>query len=128
MMRARFSCLLIAGACALQFAAIAGPSMAQSEPVPPALAAQAPLPAKNLEILYEGLAVFGSDGGRIGRVSKINLSGGKLRSIEVESKRSIGYFKKTYVVPASEIKSKAGKIELFLESDEIAQLERFDRL
>ena len=81
--------------------ALASPSMAQSRSVPLARAMQAPLPANNLPILFEGLPVFGSDGGRIGRVSKTNLSDGKLRSIEVEARRSVGYFKKTYVVPAS---------------------------
>lgn len=68
-----------------------------------------------------GLDVFGSEGQQIGKVSKVNRTDGELSSIVIESKGFLGFFKKTYEVPADAIKTKAGKIDLSITSERVAQ-------
>jgi hypothetical protein len=125
-MRARILCLMGVGMSPLLFAALASQSIAQSHSAPLALAA--PAPAENRTIVLEGRAVFGSDGHRIGRVSKINWSNGKLSSIEVDSKHCLGFFRRTYLVPSTVIKQGGLIIELSITMEEVEALGRVDRL
>jgi sporulation protein YlmC with PRC-barrel domain len=125
-MRARLLCLVGVGMSPLLFAALAGQSVAQSHSAPFALAA--PDPGEHQAMVFEGYAVFGSDGRRIGRVSKINRSNGRLSSIEVESRRCLGFFRKTYTVPSTVIRSGGTIIELSLTRDEVELFKRVDRL
>lgn len=111
----------------LLFAALSSQSIAQSHAAPLVLAAPVPVPAGNPAIV-EGRAVFGSDGRRIGKVSKVNRQDGELRSIEVEAKSWLGFFKKTYTAPNSVIRNNGGRIELSLPGSQVAQLKRADRL
>ena len=71
-----------------------------------------------------GLDVFSSEGQQIGKVSKADQSNGKLTSIVVESKGFLGYFKKTYVLPADAIKTKSGRVDLSMTGERIAQLKQ----
>jgi sporulation protein YlmC with PRC-barrel domain len=112
----------------LLFAALSGQSIAQSQSAPLALAVPAPASAEDLAIVFEGRAVYGSDGRRIGRVSKINHSNGELKSVEVVSKSCLGFFKRTYTVPGGMIRNNGGRIELSLPGSQITQLKRVDRL
>ncbi len=107
----------------LLFAALSSQSIAQSHAATLALAVPAPVPAGN-PVIVEGRAVFGSDGRRIGKVSKVNRQDGELRSIEVEARSWLGFFTKTYTVPSSMIKNNGGRIELSLPGSQVSQLKR----
>ncbi len=76
-------------------------------------------PAADKDLM--GLDVFGSEGQQIGKVSKVNRTDGKLSSIVIQSKGFLGFFKKTYEVPADAIKTKAGRIDLSITSERAAQ-------
>lgn len=103
--------------------AVAASIPAKAEP-PAQSAAPVQVAASSADKDLLGLDVFGSEGQQIGKVSKVDEANGKLSSIEVQSKGYIGFFKKTYVVPADAIKAKAGRIDLSITSERVAQLKR----
>ena len=104
------------------------PTAQQPQAVAPTPAAPAPSPvttvapgltAKDLE----GVDVFGSDGQKIGKVAKVNaLADGKVTNVEVQSPGILGFFSKTYVVPAEKLSKKDNRVELSMTSDEAKQL------
>jgi len=87
---------------------------------PPAAAPAAPvLTAKDLE----GLDVFGSEGQQLGKVAKVNVQpDGKVRNVEVQSSGFLGFFAKTYLVPAEKLNKKGGRVELSMTSEQAKQL------
>ncbi len=87
---------------------------APSAPAAPALT------AKDLE----GLDVFGSEGQAVGKVAKVNVVDGKVKSVEVQSGGWFGFFKKTYVVPVESLNKKGGRIELSMTSEQAKQLQQ----
>ena len=88
---------------------------ATPEAAPPALVAK--------EI--EGLDVFSSDGQQIGKVAKVNvIADGKVKDVEVQSGGFLGFFSKTYVVPADKLNKKGGRVELSMTSEQAKQFAR----
>ena len=108
-------------AAPVQAAAASAPARAETLAQP---AAPAQVAAKDADKDLVGFDVFGSEGQQIGKVSKVDQSNGKLSSIVVVSKGFHGFFKKTYVVPADAIKTKAGRIDLSITSERVAQLKQ----
>ena len=73
----------------------------------------------------QGLDVFGSDGQQVGKVAKVNtVADGNVKDVEVQSSGFLGFFSKTYVVPADKLNKKGGRIELSMTSDQAKQLMR----
>lgn len=70
----------------------------------------------------EGLDVFGSDGQQVGKVVKVNLvADGKVKDVEVQSRGFLGFFSKTYVVPAEKLNKKGGRVDLSMTSEQARQ-------
>jgi sporulation protein YlmC with PRC-barrel domain len=73
----------------------------------------------------EGLDVFSSDGQQIGKVAKVNvIADGKVKDVEVQSGGFLGFFSKTYVVPADKLNKKGGRVELSMTSEQAKQFAR----
>jgi sporulation protein YlmC with PRC-barrel domain len=90
---------------------------ATSNAAPPAAAPA--LVAKDIQ----GLDVFGSDGQQVGKVAKVNvIANGTVKEIEVQSRGFLGFFAKTYLVPADKLNKKGGRVELSMTSDQVNQL------
>ena len=90
-------------------------SLPPPSPVTPAVS------AKDIQ----GLDVFGSDGQQVGKVAKVNtVADGNVKDVEVQSSGFLGFFAKTYVVPADKLNKKGGRIELSMTSDQAKQLMR----
>jgi sporulation protein YlmC with PRC-barrel domain len=88
----------------------AAPSRAAS-PVAPALT------AKDIQ----GLDVFGSDGQQVGKIAKVNVTDGTVREVEVQSIGFLGFFSKTYLLPAEKLNKKGGRVELSMTSEQAKQ-------
>jgi sporulation protein YlmC with PRC-barrel domain len=90
---------------------------ATSNAAPPAAAPA--LVAKDIQ----GLDVFGSDGQQVGKVAKVKvIDNGTVKEIEVQSRGFLGFFTKTYLVPADKLNKKGGRVELSMTSDQVNQL------
>ena len=96
----------------------AAPAAAAAVPIPPP--APPALTAKDLD----GAEIFASDAKAIGKVKKVNSSGGKLQNVEVQSGGYWGYFATTYVVPADKLAKKGGRIELSMTSEQAKSLKK----
>jgi sporulation protein YlmC with PRC-barrel domain len=70
----------------------------------------------------EGLDVFGSDGQQVGKVAKVNVADGSVKDVEVRSGGFLGFFAKTYLVPADKLSKKGGRVELSMTSEQAKQL------
>ena len=83
--------------------------------------AAAPPPMVATDIL--GLDVFSTDGQQVGKVAKVNLivADGKVRDIEVQSRGFLGYFSKTYLLPADKLHRKGGYVEVSMTSEQVTQ-------
>jgi len=79
-----------------------------SSPVAPVLA------AKDIQ----GLDVFGSDGQQVGKIAKVNMTDGAVKDVEVQSAGFLGFFSKTYLLPAEKINKKGGRVELSMTSEQ----------
>ena len=86
------------------------PSRAAS-PVAPALT------AKDIQ----GLDVFGSDGQQVGKIAKVNVTDGTVREVVVQSIGFLGFFSKTYLLPAEKLNKKGGRVELSMTSEQAKQ-------
>jgi sporulation protein YlmC with PRC-barrel domain len=80
-------------------------------PVAPALT------AKDIQ----GLDVFGSDGQQVGKIAKVNVTDGAVRNVEVQSVGFLGFFSKTYLLPAEKLNKKGGRVELSMTSEQAKQ-------
>ena len=78
-----------------------------------------PISAKDIQ----GLDVFGSDGQQVGKVAKVNtVADGNVKDVEVQSGGFLGFFSKTYIVPADKLNKKGGRVELSMTSEQAKQL------
>jgi sporulation protein YlmC with PRC-barrel domain len=89
----------------------AAPPSRSASPLAPAL------PAKDIQ----GLDVFGSDGQQVGKIAKVNVTDGTVRDVEVQSVGFLGFFSKTYLLPAEKLNKKGGRVELSMTSEQAKQ-------
>jgi hypothetical protein len=66
----------------------------------------------------QGLDVFGSDGQQVGKIAKVNVTDGTVREVEVQSIGFLGFFSKTYLLPAEKLNKKGGRVELSMTSEQ----------
>ena len=66
----------------------------------------------------QGLDVFGSDGQQVGKIAKVNVTDGTVRDVEVQSIGFLGFFSKTYLLPAEKLNKKGGRVELSMTSEQ----------
>ena len=95
-------------------------------PSPPA-ASTPPSPVSPAVVAkdIQGLDVFGSDGQQVGKVAKVNIvPDGNVKDVEVQSSGFLGFFSKTYIVPADKLNKKGGRVELSMTSEQAKQLMR----
>src|SRR5215468_3653229 len=69
----------------------------------------------------QGLDVFGSDGQQVGKIAKVNVTDGTVRDVEVQSVGFLGFFSKTYLLPADKLSKKGGRVELSMTSGQARQ-------
>ena len=69
----------------------------------------------------QGLDVFGSDGQQVGKIAKVNVTDGTVRDVEVQSVGFLGFFSKTYLLPAEKLNKKGGRVELSMTSEQAKQ-------
>jgi hypothetical protein len=94
------------------------PAAAPTATAPVASPPSAPVLAAN-EI--QGLNVFGSDGRQVGKIAKVNVTGGAVKDVEVRSGGFLGFFSKTYLLPAEKLNKKGGRVELSMTSAQARQ-------
>ena len=94
----------------------AAPSM-DAAPSPGAAPVAPALTAKDIQ----GLDVFGSDGQQVGKIAKVNVADGAVRNVEVQSVGFLGFFSKTYLLPAEKLNKKGGRVELSMTSEQAKQ-------
>ena len=91
-----------------------------TDPAPAALPSRGASPlapaltAKDIQ----GLDVFGSDGQQVGKIAKVNVTDGTVREVEVQSMGFLGFFSKTYLLPAEKLNKKGGRVELSMTSEQ----------
>jgi hypothetical protein len=104
-----FKALLLACAVGIASAALREPPAQSLSPVESRLVAG--------EI--KGLGVFSADGQRVGRVASVNVTAdGTVKDVEVRSPGFLGFFSKTYVVPADKLSRRGGRLDLSLTSSQ----------
>ena len=101
----------------------ASTSQSASPPTDPAPAAQPSRSASPLAPVLtakdiQGLDVFGSDGQQVGKIAKVNVTDGTVRDVEVQSIGFLGFFSKTYLLPAEKLNKKGGRVELSMTSEQ----------
>jgi len=79
--------------------------------------AQPVLAAKDIQ----GLDVFGTDGRQVGKIAKVNVNGGTIKDVEVQSAGFLGFFAKTYLLPAEKLSKKGGRVEVSMTSEQARQ-------
>jgi hypothetical protein len=79
--------------------------------------AQPVLAAKDIQ----GLDVFGTDGRQVGKIAKVNVNGGTIKDVEVQSAGFLGFFAKTYLLPAEKLSKKGGRVEVSMTSEQVRQ-------
>src|SRR5262245_48168416 len=77
-------------------------STSPSHPAPAALRASPVAPTLTAKDI-QGLDVFGSDGQQVGKIAKVNVTDGTIRNVEVQSIGFLGFFSKTYLLPAEKL-------------------------
>jgi hypothetical protein len=100
------------------------PAAAQPIATAPGLAAPGPaaptapvLVAKDIQ----GLNVFGTDGQQVGKIAKVNVSDGTVKDVEVQSAGFLGFFAKTYLLPAEKLSKKGGRVEVSMTREQARQ-------
>jgi sporulation protein YlmC with PRC-barrel domain len=69
----------------------------------------------------QGLDVFGSDGQQVGKIAKVNVTDKAVKNVEVQSGGFLGFFSKTYLLPADKLSKKGGRVELSMTSEQAKQ-------
>ena len=101
-------------------------SQSTSSPTAPAPVASLPsvsspaqpgLAAKDIQ----GLDVFGTDGRQVGKIAKVNVNGGTIKDVEVQSAGFLGFFAKTYLLPGEKLSKKGGRVEVSMTSEQARQ-------
>ena len=99
------------------------PGAGATPTAPPPVPAPPPAPPAVNAKEIQGLDVFGSDGQQVGKIAKVNLvSDGIVKDVEIQSGGFLGFFSKTYVVPAAKLNKKGGRVELTMTSEQAKQL------
>lgn len=92
-------------------------------PSPPTASTPSPVSPAIVAKDIQGLDVFGSDGQQVGKVAKVNVvPDGNIKEVEVQSEGFLGFFSKTYIVPADKLNKKGGRVELSMTSEQAKQL------
>lgn len=111
--------ILAAGSVAL--ALVAAPAMAQQSPAPES-PAPAPTPGKpqvqQLDPSMVGLAVYSSDGQKIGQVAEVGMAGGA-PAIRAEMGEFLGMGATSVVIHADAFERKADRVEVSMTADQI---------
>lgn len=105
--------------------AVAGPALAQTTTTPQQEPAQVvkPVPTTPSAKDLEGKDAFSSDSQQLGKVTKANAaSDGNVKDVEIQSSGFLGFFAKTYVVPADKTSIKGGRVEVSMTSDQVKKL------
>jgi hypothetical protein len=97
-----------AAAVALSGAAAAGPVVAQPAPAPPAQSEQNLL----------GLAVFSSDGQKLGAVTQVGMSGAQ-QAVRAEIGGFLGLGPRSVIIPADMFVQKPDHIEVSMTAEEV---------
>ena len=114
-----FSAIVIPLAIAVAATATAQTTPSQQEPAQVTTTVPTTPAAKDLE----GKDAFSSDSQQLGKVAKANtLADGNVKDIEIQSSGFLGFFSKTYVVPADKASVKGGRVEVSMTSDQVKQL------
>jgi len=98
----------------------ASQSTSPSDSAPAALRASPVAPTLTAKDI-QGLDVFGSDGQQVGKIAKVNVTDGTIRNVEVQSIGFLGFFSKTYLLPAEKLNKKGGRVELSMTSEQAKQ-------
>jgi len=69
----------------------------------------------------QGLDVFSSDGRQVGKIAKVNATNGTVKDVEVQSAGFLGFFSKTYLLPADKLSKKGGRLDLSLTGEQAKQ-------
>jgi hypothetical protein len=114
-----FGALLLSFGLAFTAPALAQTTTPQQEPAQAVKPASTTPSAKELE----GKDAFSSDSQQLGKVTKANAaSDGNVKDVEIQSSGFLGFFSKTYVVPADKTAIKGGRVEVSMTSDQVKQL------
>jgi sporulation protein YlmC with PRC-barrel domain len=103
----------------------AAPAQSSAPTPSPPTASNTPSPVSPAIVAkdIQGLDVFGSDGQQVGKIAKVNVvPEGNVKDVEVQSGGFLGFFSKTYVVPADKLNKKGGRVELSMTSEQAKQL------
>jgi len=92
-----------------------------SPPAASAPVAASPAPPVLVAKEIQDLDVFGSDGRQVGKIAKVNVVDGTVRDVEVQSGGFLGFFSKTYLLPAGKLSKKGGRVELSMTSGQARQ-------
>ena len=111
--------ILAAGSIA--FALAVSPAMAQQSPSPEPPAAQPDPPAaQQLDPSIVGLAVYSSDGQKIGEVVEVGMAGGT-QAVRVEMGEFLGLGSSSVLINAKSLERKADRVEVAMTADEIRE-------
>lgn len=105
----------ILAAGSLAFALAASPAMAQQQspmPDPPA--------AQQVDPGLVGLAVYSSDGQKVGEIAEVGMAGGT-PAVRVEMGEFLGIGPSSVVINAKALERKADRVEVALTADEIKE-------
>ena len=69
----------------------------------------------------DGYEVFSSEGHKVGEVTRVNMRAGNVHGVEVRSPGYWGYFKKTYLLPASKLTLGRGRLDVAMTREELAR-------
>ena len=103
----------------------AAPAQSSAPTPSPPTASNIPSPVSPAIVAkdIQGLDVFGSDGQQVGKIAKVNVvADGYVKDVEVQSGGFLGFFSKTYVLPADKLNKKGGRVELSMTSEQAKQL------
>ena len=112
--------ILAAGSIA--FALAVSPAMAQQQspsPEPPAAQPDPPA-AQQLDPSIVGLAVYSSDGQKIGEVVEVGMAGGT-QAVRVEMGEFLGLGSSSVLINAKSLERKADRVEVAMTADEIRE-------
>ena len=114
-----FSAVLLALVIAVPNFALAQTTTPQQEPAQ----IVKPVPTTPSATELEGKDAFSSDSQQLGKVTKANAANdGNVKDVEIQSSGFLGFFSKTYVVPADKTSIKGGRVEVSMTSDQVKQL------
>ena len=107
----------------LSLAFVAGPALAQTSTQQEPAQVVKPVVTTPSAKELEGKDAFSSDSQQLGKVTKANAAAdGNVKDVEIQSSGFLGFFSKTYVVPADKTSIKGGRVEVSMTSDQVKKL------